>query len=55
VREVREVWRAPGVLETLGAEARRTFELLYTEEQNYRSLKEIYEHAMSRSRVLQEM
>ncbi len=43
---VRTVWESPGELERLGAGARRSFDALYTEEENYRTLMAIYQQAM---------
>jgi glycosyltransferase involved in cell wall biosynthesis len=42
---VRMAWETAGELERLAAGARRSFEALYTEEENYRRLMAIYEQA----------
>lgn len=43
---VRVAWEKTGELERLAAGARRSFEALYTEEENYRMLMAIYEQAI---------
>jgi glycosyltransferase involved in cell wall biosynthesis len=43
---VRTAWETAGELERLAAGARRSFEALYTEEENYRMLMTIYAQAM---------
>lgn len=43
---VRAAWEKTGELERLAAGARRSFEALYTEEENYRMLMAIYEQAI---------
>lgn len=45
---VRQAWETPGMLERLGAGARQSFEMLYTEDINYASLMEIYRAAIER-------
>ena len=52
ISEVSKAWLAPGMLERLGAQARRSFELLYTEKATYHLLMEVYEKAVARSRSL---
>ena len=44
---VRGVWELPGELERLARGARRSFEVLYTEEANYKMLMAIYQQAIS--------
>lgn len=45
--EVRKAWKAPGLLERLGAGARAAFLRDYTEDVNYKRLMEIYEAAIA--------
>ena len=45
---VRSAWHEPGLLEKLGAGARKSFETLYNEDVNYECLMGIYEAAMKR-------
>lgn len=48
--EVRKAWETPGVLQELGQGARKSFETLYTEEANYKTLMEIYGKAIEWNR-----
>jgi glycosyltransferase involved in cell wall biosynthesis len=50
LKTVRTAWETTGDLERLAAEARRSFETLYTEDANYRMLMKVYEQAMDVSR-----
>ena len=47
---VRNAWQTPGMLEQLGAGARKSFESLYTEDINYARLMEIYRAAIERNK-----
>ncbi|WP_415356589.1 glycosyltransferase family 4 protein [Halioglobus sp. Uisw_031] len=42
---IRSLWESPGELERLARGARRSFDALYTEEENYRILMDIYRQA----------
>ncbi len=48
---VRDAWQKLGLLEQLGAGARKSFETLYNEDVNYACLMGIYEAAMKRKMV----
>ena len=51
MHEVRTLWESPGLLEKMSQGARREFEKKYTEDANYASLMDIYQHAISVSRA----
>jgi glycosyltransferase involved in cell wall biosynthesis len=52
IRKLRELFAAPERLDTMGREARRTYERLYTPEVNLRQLEKIYADAIELSRSL---
>jgi len=51
---VQQAWTTPGILENMALAARATFEALYTEEANYRTLMDIYGKARARSHSLRQ-
>lgn len=51
LKVIKSAWNTEGELERLGSGARHSFETLYTEKANYRSLMAIYQQAIEVSRV----
>src|SRR6185369_11032896 len=52
---VQETWQQTGLLERLGAEARKSFENHYTEDSNYSQLMAIYAAAVARKRGVDDL